>query len=272
MLEHHVAGLTENINALRRALGQEFEQVEMYQPAGMQHHHPGHDMQHQAHGMDIPTHGLDQSGQPMNHHSQGLDALPQAPQASMSHGNAVPLARNYGGQTYGFNDEVGLAQDGLASLEAHQQAHRGDTGSPRIDPAILHDEKDPIWALNREESVRFVRTWQDEIGIMYPIINFDKLTAKTSTLFNFIDGIKKSGLFRQSLPGKDAMQDVDTNIVKLILANAMLTKGHGQSELGKKLFASVLESGEQQGTEDLANLKAIKIVTLKVGEIVPAIT
>lgn len=266
MLEHHVASLTDNINALRRALGQEFEPVEMYQPAPMHQHHQGHDMQHQTQGMELQNQGLDHSGQTMNHQSQGLDAHSQAPQASMSNANSVPLTRGFGGQAYAFNDEVGLAQDGLASLEAHQQAQGGENDSPRIDPAILHDEKDPIWALNRDESLRFVRMYQDEIGIMYPIVNLDRLTAKTSTLFDFIDSLKKSGLFRQGLPGKDAMHDVDTNIVKLVLANAMLTKGHGQSELAKKLFASVLESGEEHGTEDLSDLKAIKIVTLKVSE------
>lgn len=243
MLQQQVQGLIQELFAVRRELGHEVPTPQMYQ--------------------------------------QSLPEQLQAPQAAMLHdadmqgGSRNNQYTESAGGTYfaaqGSMNEVGMAQDGLDSLVAHaqqaqqaQQAQhiRGD--SPRIDPAILHSSKDPIWAFNVDDALRLCRVFEDEIGSMYPILNNEQLSRKTTLLFKFMEAGTKSGIFQRTSPGMDAMYDEDTDIIKLVFANAMLSEGHGSSELAKKLFDSVQRSGEQR-SDGTPNLKSIRISTLSVG-------
>lgn len=153
-----------------------------------------------------------------------------------------PLPRFHGptSSIYGFDvaksslSNMGITHqpdtDGLVSRERSQAA------SPvHLAP---HPSTDPIWLLDQQEAIRLVRLYDEECHIMYPILDMEKLIVHIRGLYSFIGAALRSGLGQPGLPGEDALDDEMTTQLKLVLACALIIEGHGQHELGQKLYDS----------------------------------
>ena len=99
-----------------------------------------------------------------------------------------------------------------------------------------HRDKDPIWSIEQEEAVRLCRVFEDEMGLMYPFLNIDKLVDYTRRLYRFLEAAHRQGLMQRGLPGADAIDDDDANILKMTIACALITEGAGKSDMGKRIF------------------------------------
>jgi hypothetical protein len=106
-------------------------------------------------------------------------------------------------------------------------------------PKSLHADKDAIWSLSKDEAVRLIHVWQDEMGTMYPVVDIDRLVRHASLLFTFMEAARRSGLMEASLPGADAIHDEQTNSLKLIVAIALTLEASGKSDLGRRLWDAV---------------------------------
>lgn len=102
-----------------------------------------------------------------------------------------------------------------------------------------HSDKDPIWSVTKDEAVRLCRVYEDEMGLMYPVLDIDKVIAYTQKLYRFMEAAHRSGLMQQGLPGADAIDDEDTNILKMVIAVALTVEGSGRSDLGTRMFEYV---------------------------------
>ncbi|KAJ9217863.1 transcriptional regulator family: Fungal Specific TF [Paecilomyces variotii] len=148
-----------------------------------------------------------------------------------------------------FNFDVAkssLRTMGITQLEdAHDDtAHATPAGSPPQQlPAApvfsVHPSKDPIWIIKREEAIRLCRVYEEEVGIMYPLINIEKVIQQTNLLYTFLEAATRTGFAERGLPGSDCLQDDDTTILKFILATTMIVEGNGENELGRRLFDSI---------------------------------
>lgn len=133
------------------------------------------------------------------------------------------------------------AEDGIP--DDLTTAHATPAGSPpphlgQLLPTV-HPTKDPIWTIRREEALRLCKVYEEEIGIMYPLVDIAKITAQAALLYTFIEAATRTGLAQQGLPGSDGLYDTDSIILKLILATTLVVEGGGQSDLGQKIFLSV---------------------------------
>ena len=121
-------------------------------------------------------------------------------------------------------------QDGLMSRDRSQAA------SPvHLAP---HPAKDPVWLLDQNEAIRLVKLYDEECHIMYPVLDMDKLYKHINSLYTFIGAAIRSGFGQVGLPGEDALDDEMTTQLKLVLACALIIEGHGQHELGQRLYES----------------------------------
>lgn len=102
-----------------------------------------------------------------------------------------------------------------------------------------HVDKDPIWSISQEEALRLCRVFEDEMGLMYPFLDINKVVAYTQKLYRFMEAAHRSGLMQQGLPGADAIDDDDTNILKMVIACALTVEGSGRSDLGRRMFEYV---------------------------------
>ena len=122
-------------------------------------------------------------------------------------------------------------------------AHVTPAGSPppNIGPfvPIVHPSKDPIWSIRREEALRLCKVYEEEIGIMYPVVEITRVTDQVNLLYTFLEAAMRTGFAQRGLPGADSLQDDWSVLLKIILATTLVVEGGGQSELGQRLYLSI---------------------------------
>lgn len=141
---------------------------------------------------------------------------------------------------------------GITGQPDEEQSGSGDAGSgtaeatPQRSPAIrgqllqsIHRDKDPIWTIPQEETLRLCKVYEDEMGLMYPVVDINKVITYAGKLYRFMEAAHRSGLMQQGLPGSDAIDDEDTNLLKVVMATAMTVEASGRSELGQRMFEYV---------------------------------
>lgn len=94
----------------------------------------------------------------------------------------------------------------------------------------VHEEKDPIYSVSKEEALRLCRVYEDEMGLMYPVIDINTVMEYTERLYSFIEAARRNGLVQQGLPGADAIDDENTIILKMIIACASTMEGSGSRD------------------------------------------
>jgi len=105
-------------------------------------------------------------------------------------------------------------------------------------PERAHEAKDPIWSISRDEALRLLRVYEHDTHGMYPVLSIPQLVAHANSLYDFMEAASRSGLVK-TVSGPDAIEDEETNMLKLALAVGMILEGAGQSELGRRLFEYV---------------------------------
>ena len=127
-----------------------------------------------------------------------------------------------------------------------------------------HKEKDPIWSVTQEEAVRLCRVYEDEMGLMYPVLDANKVIAYTQKLYRFMEAAHRSGMMQQGLPGADAIDDEDTNILKMVIAVGLTVEGSGRSDLGRRMFEFVHPAIDNLLLGNVGT-KGIRLLILTVG-------
>lgn len=130
-------------------------------------------------------------------------------------------------QTMGITQNV--PDDGMISRD------RSRATSPVL-PVTPHPSKDPLWLIDHAEVIRLLRVYEEEIGIMYPVVDIDKVIKHANSLYKFIQASLRAGFGNPALPGADAIDDEETTVLKMILAVTMTVEGHGRSDFGQRFF------------------------------------
>lgn len=150
-------------------------------------------------------------------------------------------------QSMGYTD--GTADDGTGE--------EAPLPSPHVRSAFLpaHPSKDPLWTIPKGEAIRLCHVYEEDMGLMYPVIDMETVIRNTTSLYS-----QRSGLARLSLPG-----DANSSILKLVLATAMTVEGSGQSEMGERLFESVREAVDiilHSGNFDIQDLPLLVLCAM----------
>lgn len=169
---------------------------------------------------------------------------------------------------------LGMAADSLkhmgipSSQDPSEQSTFPQSGLADHSPVTqraLHSDKDPIWSVNKDEALRLCRVFEDENGLLYPFLDIDQIFKHATLLFTFVDAANRSFVLGD-MPGADALQDEDTDVLKLVMAIALVSEGGGQSERGRRLFEHVNKDAEKRLLGSV-NRKDIQILTLTVKSI-----
>ena len=158
--------------------------------------------------------------------------------------------------------ELGIPSEQEETTDHAVTARAGlQEGSP-VTQRALHSNKDPIWSVNKEEALRLCRVFEDENGLLYPFLDIEQIMKHATLLFSFLDAASKT-IMLGFMPGADTMQDEDTDVLKLVMAIALVTEAGGQSERGRRLFDHVNRDAEKRLLGSV-NMKDIQILTLTV--------
>lgn len=173
---------------------------------------------------------------------------------------------------FGFD----LAKSSLQrrGIVEHQE-EAGDEGdlaqepSPLASPSAPHPDMelrqavDPLWALPKAEALRLCQVYEEEMGIMYPVLELPELLDQVHLLYGLMDRTADSHV--QS-DGINAIDREDVYILRLVFACALTAEASGRSEQAISLFDSVREVQDTcvWGPPDI---KSIIFLTLVVREL-----
>lgn len=276
-LQDQVNVLFDNLNNLRGNLGQPTPPIpQQIQPQQQQQPLPAPsqtttpiDPSLQSHAFGLPR---APSNAPMSiSPSQGKSRSfsQQQPQASYrgptSNEFSFGVADN-SLQTMGITD--GSADANGEAVHELQQATASPGQLERSMQIIqdVHEEKDPIYTVSKAEALRLCRVYEDEMGLMYPVLDINTVMEYTERLYSFIDAARRNGLVQQGFPGPDAIDDENTIVLKMIIACASTMEGSGRSDLGRNIFQSpgVQEAISRAEKDYMITHKAPRLLVLAV--------
>lgn len=127
-------------------------------------------------------------------------------------------------------DEVGITADG--SLHQSFSQRRSSLNS-----LIAPSSDDPLWRLGKDEAIRLCQVYEEEVGIMFPMLDVEHIISKTNLIYSLESSSPPD--FAKSLSSSRSVDTDDVNILKMILATSLTLEGSGESELGNILFEYV---------------------------------
>lgn len=154
------------------------------------------------------------------------------------------------------------AEFGLTSRRVPSEATDGDdfhdSTEPSPEVSTILTTGDPLWSLGQEEALRLVQTYENTVGIMYPCVDLESVRRYVAEFF------------RIGYPASPASNDQnwffarDTEVLKIILATALLAESHGRSERAAQLANSVEDKFASRLKIAEVDMKELLILTLLV--------
>ena len=178
--------------------------------------------------------------------------------------------------TYDFNvansslQTMGITQPDYGAEETSALPEGPHTRSPPppTSPSSaqnINPLKDPLWSLNQDEALRLCALYEEEVGIMYPMLDMGKVMSKVKPLFSFLDSMRRVGFLKEEIEQGDSLEDDEIMILKMILATALVVESSGLSELGQSLWENVrriLNSQDRLGNP--ASITGLQIMVITV--------
>ncbi|KAJ5165709.1 transcriptional regulator family: Fungal Specific TF [Penicillium coprophilum] len=167
----------------------------------------------------------------------------------------------------------GLAKSSLQQRGIVERAEVGDEGdmtrepSPLASPSTLDEEPgarqtlDPLWVLSKAEALRLCRVYEEEMGIMYPILELSEISAQVHLLYGPVD--RALGPVRQP-EEQHGLAREDVHILRVVFACALTAEASGRSEQAIALFDSVREIQDNcvWGPPDIKNIIFLTLVSM----------
>jgi hypothetical protein len=161
----------------------------------------------------------------------------------------------------------GLGVDeGMATQDATPIA----SPPPSSVPAMVGNAnqcRDPIWSLSKEETIRLCGVYEEEMGVMYPVVDIEQVIIHGRNLHEFIDAALRTGLANTTSPG-NGINDEQSLVLKMVIACATATEGSGSSEIAYRLFESVREAADRKLHSEVVEVKDLPFLVLVVGVII----
>ena len=123
--------------------------------------------------------------------------------------------------------------------------------------------KDPLWLICREEANRLSRVYEEEMGVLHPLIDVEELTRQISRLYDLMEAATRAGPAAQQLLEHVKLDNEDCSLLKAVLATALMIEGSGQSEVGQKLFRSIQPVVERQLWNSI-NIRGLQLLSVVV--------
>ncbi|EAU29977.1 conserved hypothetical protein [Aspergillus terreus NIH2624] len=125
---------------------------------------------------------------------------------------------------------------------------------------------DPLWTIGKTEALRLCQVYEEEMGIMYPVLDLEELLHQVNVLYG-----TREPRWRSSLPsraqghdGKEALDADDVHIIRLVFACALTAEASGNSELAMGLFVSIREAADNAvwGAPEIKTIIFLTLVSI----------
>ena len=148
------------------------------------------------------------------------------------------------------------------ALESTLQSTQSELTSPHNSASFtLHPSVAPIREISKDEALRLCRVYEDEMGLMYPILDMNRISQYATLMFALGDAVERSQNISVTGGHHEPPPDADMEILKLVMANALVAESGGRSQLALRLFSSCTRRTDVSLSEDVT-VKNIQLMTL----------
>ena len=129
--------------------------------------------------------------------------------------------------------KTSLQQRGIVGVDNDVDGDLTQEPSPMPSPPYpslpARETVDPLWTIGRPEAMRLCRVYEEEMGMMYPVLDLSVLLQQVHLLY--------TGTAAASPPG--VLKEDDVHVLRIVFACALTAEASGSSELAVRLFESV---------------------------------
>ncbi|PYI07721.1 C6 transcription factor [Aspergillus sclerotiicarbonarius CBS 121057] len=148
-----------------------------------------------------------------------------------------------------------LQSRGIVENVDPDAAEDGDLTRPPS-PVPSRHPGDPLWTIGKAEALRLCRVYEEEMGIMYPVLDLQVLLQQVEWLYG--------GEAWPRVRGTDGLDGDDVHILRLVFACALTAEAAGSSALAMGLFESVREVADNcvWGAAEIKNIIFLTLVAI----------
>ncbi|KAL2825034.1 hypothetical protein BDW59DRAFT_146737 [Aspergillus cavernicola] len=168
-----------------------------------------------------------------------------------------PVSPDYIGPT---SAEFGI---GIHQKPADERDEDESESTAAPSPAAVSDVEamstDPLGCLGKEEALRLVTVYENNVGLMYPCIDLDSVRSYVN---DYYKDEERSGPTPPGMTDQDWFFARDAEVLKVLLATALLAESHGRSERAALLADSVEDRFAARLKIPEVDMKELLILTL----------
>lgn len=259
-LKNEVASLQGDLNQLRQ------QQDRQTLPVSSQNNDGTRQQQSETVDQRVPRLEAQDRARGQNNFVEGYTGPPTSLSFESSPGDETRQpAVNY---TFNLSLARRHLQEQSAGIEAMDTSDISNASRPTSPPPPNFQETsssdvDPLWLLDKQEALRLVHAYDEEIGTSYPFLILDELVDRTHRLYDAMEIGSINGFPMSTVPGPAVIETNDLNILRMAISNALTIQTGGSSDLARALFVKAREAALRKLWEP-TSVKCIALYTLLV--------
>ncbi|ROW01361.1 hypothetical protein VMCG_05845 [Cytospora schulzeri] len=161
----------------------------------------------------------------------------------------------------GYANAEGAEENGIAMEETSGTSPL--PSRPSVSETPRSGPQDPLWDFDGDEMIRLCRFHEEEVGIMYPVVNINDVMNHANLLANWMESAKKHGFTAAGVSLDEGFNDIKTLTLKIIMCCALVVEEHGYSAKAIRLWDSIQPIADKMlmsDPSDLTNLPFLALV------------
>jgi hypothetical protein len=122
--------------------------------------------------------------------------------------------------------------------------------------------RDPLWDFDRSEMIRLCRLHEEEVGIMYPVVNIDDLVSHADSLADWMEASTKHGFAPQGIGHDEGINNIRTLELKIVMCCALVVEGRGYSPKGVRVWEHMQPTVDRMLMSDQSKITNLPFLAL----------
>jgi hypothetical protein len=141
--------------------------------------------------------------------------------------------------------------------------------SPFLPPVLRHFpsssqrlmQMDPLWEFDREEMIRICRVYEEEVGIMYPVIKIETVIDHVNQLAPEMEAAKRNGTMA-AFAAEERFTDLKTCTLKIVMCCGLTVEEHSNSAKATQLYDSIQAVVDKKLMSDLPDPTSLPFLAI----------
>lgn len=159
---------------------------------------------------------------------------------------------------------------GYAGAEANEEIGITLEETPAPSPAAGPDfareppnrPQDPLWEFDIDEMIRLCRVHEEEVGIMYPVVNINDVIHHAKILIKWMNSAQKYGFVTTGTGHDEVINDIKTLELKIIMCCALVVEGNGYSTKANRIWESIQPTVDKMLMSDPSKVTNLPFLAL----------